>query len=383
MLRAKATNQMIDLESTYHSRERSVNTPSEFIEHPLDRLKAFPSTRYFGSKRHQLPWMYGCLEGIDFYTVLDAFGGTSSASLLFKAMNKSVTFNDGFCFNVVGARALLSNVESQLQKNELVMLLKSVKSRRGFISKTFSGLYFTDAENEWLDGLMCQLAPIVGSAKYDVIMYCLFQACLQKRPFNLFHRANLYLRTASSVKRSFGNLTTWNTPFSDHMLRAFDEYRECSWNSRISQRVLAPNSAEFLGSGYDLVYLDPPYFKLNSHTESYGLRYHFLEGLCEYDSWHSKIDYATKTKRLKDGAYFSAWNERSSFKHQLFQLVETHRNSIVVLSYVANAFPSVSELRSVFRKNFQKYQVKKMVYKQALSKQGREELLFIGHPRKS
>lgn len=35
-----------------------------------------PSTRYQGSKRKILPWIYDCIKDVGFNTVLDAFGGS-------------------------------------------------------------------------------------------------------------------------------------------------------------------------------------------------------------------------------------------------------------------------------------------------------------------
>jgi adenine-specific DNA-methyltransferase len=347
---------------------------------PIKRIKTFPTTRYFGSKRHQLPWLYESLKSVEFSSVLDAFGGTSSTSLLFKAMGKQVTFNDALQFNVHTATVLLANSRAPLGRSDFEHILKRVKRRKGFISQTFQGMYFTDEENEWLDGLMIEINKITG-LNHALLMYCLFQAALQKRPFNLFHRANLYLRTCASITRSFGNLTTWQTPFVNLMLRAYDEYEACSWDSKISQTVLASSDAEALCKGYDLVYLDPPYFKLSSHTESYSLRYHFLEGLCNYDQWPSLIDRKTMTKRLLTRSPLNQWDDRRLFKDKLFQMIEKHRESIVALSYVAQAYPSIADIRTLFRQNFRSFKMKRMSYKQALSKNGREELLFIGYPR--
>lgn len=61
--------------------------PSLHVIQPVPELIAqFPSTRYYGSKRKLLSWLCRHLCTIRFDTVLDAFGGTGSVSLLFKAM---------------------------------------------------------------------------------------------------------------------------------------------------------------------------------------------------------------------------------------------------------------------------------------------------------
>ena len=48
------------------------------IEPVTETIKRFPSTRYYGSKRKLLNWMYPHLAGLRFETALDAFGGSGS-----------------------------------------------------------------------------------------------------------------------------------------------------------------------------------------------------------------------------------------------------------------------------------------------------------------
>ena len=48
----------------------------------------FPQTRYQGSKLKLLDRFLPIFQKIDFNTVLDAFGGTSAVSYMFKSMGK-------------------------------------------------------------------------------------------------------------------------------------------------------------------------------------------------------------------------------------------------------------------------------------------------------
>lgn len=66
----------------------------EEVEEQLNILHKAPTTRYQGSKRSILLWIYENLKSLPFDTVLDGFGGTGSVSYLFELMNKKVTFND-------------------------------------------------------------------------------------------------------------------------------------------------------------------------------------------------------------------------------------------------------------------------------------------------
>jgi adenine-specific DNA-methyltransferase len=54
----------------------------------------FPTTRYQGSKRKLLLWLYKHISPLNFKSVLDVFGGTACVSYLFKIMDKQVTYND-------------------------------------------------------------------------------------------------------------------------------------------------------------------------------------------------------------------------------------------------------------------------------------------------
>lgn len=65
----------------------------------IEELKTIPTTRYQGSKREMLPWIYDCIKNVEFNTVLDAFGGSGMVSCLFKRMGKGVTYNDLYRYN--------------------------------------------------------------------------------------------------------------------------------------------------------------------------------------------------------------------------------------------------------------------------------------------
>src|SRR5204863_2413441 len=80
--------------------------------------------------------------------------------------------------------------------------------------ETFSGIYFTDKENIWIDQTITNIRQLPQPYEYALAFFALCQACIIKRPYNLFHRKNLYIRLAD-VERSFGNKTTWDTSFHE------------------------------------------------------------------------------------------------------------------------------------------------------------------------
>ncbi|MCF6355810.1 MAG: DNA adenine methylase [Candidatus Polarisedimenticolaceae bacterium] len=300
-----------------------------------DKIHAFPSTRYYGSKRRLLPWIFENLKDLTFRTVLDGFGGTSSVSLLFKAMGKEVTYNDALLSNTIAAQALLANKVPFDNIEEVDRFFDSVSPVNGIISEMFQGVFYLNEENSWLDGVI-QAIYLETELKRNIYLYCLFQACLQKRPFNLFHRANLNIRTNTSVKKSFGNQTTWDTSFSILAKRAYRELEQTIWRSPSQHSVLSPTDVSDLDTGYDLVYFDPPYINKKHSGDDYLRRYHFLEGLCQYKEWQDMIDTSYKNLQFKKKIHISEWQSRSYFKERLFSLINKHKKSIVVLSYVDN-----------------------------------------------
>src|ERR1700726_3812663 len=73
--------------------ETAFSAPSSFP--PVsESIKKVPSTRYYGSKRRLLPWIYKSVRELQFESALDIFGGSASVSLLFLLMRKSVTYHD-------------------------------------------------------------------------------------------------------------------------------------------------------------------------------------------------------------------------------------------------------------------------------------------------
>jgi adenine-specific DNA-methyltransferase len=351
---------------------------------PVPQLIArFPSTRYYGSKRKLLPWLYRHLSTNRFDTVLDAFGGTGSVSLLFKAMHKRVTYHDGFRFNEDVARTVLAP-RPALTRQEVEEKLEAVKPCVGVVSQRFSGTFFKDDENVWLDGFIAQIGHGTSAREVKALMsYLVYQACLKKRPFNLFHRANLKLRTNPNVTRSFGNAVTWERTFQHHALQAYDELAGTPTILGPAATVLAAGDAADISPGYDLVYIDPPYINREKryNRDDYWRRYHFLEGLARYEHWAPLIDDRSDIRLFPPSRWFAEWRRTEKFKDRLFAFIDAHRHSIVALSYLSGAIPSETEIMTHFEDRFAQVSVHSAAHHHALSRTCKRELLFIGRPR--
>lgn len=345
-------------------------------------IGTFPATRYYGSKRKLLRWVYDCVKSLEFETVLDGFGGSGSVSQLFRAMRKEVTYSDAFQFNVDIARSTLTN-EKLIGREQVEQFLATVSPVEGAVARNFRNIFFLDGENRWIDGFVETLrSSDVSMFERATLKNLLYQSCLKKRPFNLFHRANLSIRTNKNVRRSFGNFTTWEKSFEEHMLQTYDELSSYRPERLRSAAVLSPDDVCAIAPGYDLVYLDPPYVSTSerANRDNYWLRYHFLEGLARYDDWERGIMKDSKVRKFIEPPHFSAWSSRKTFKEKLFDLIETHRRSIVVLSYVKGAYPDDATIQAFFESKFAKVAIHSTEHHHALGSAKKRELLFIGVP---
>ncbi len=220
------------------------------------RLTAeFPSTRYQGSKAKLVNWIWEQIDGLDFTTCLDAFGGTGAIAYRLKQAGKQVAYNDVLRFNHYFGAALIENDQTQLEMHEVDWLLTRHPEVEypTLVQDHFAGIYFTDAENAWIDQTITNLRQFTDPYKFALGFFALCQACIVKRPYNLFHRKNLYVRLAQ-VQRSFGNKTTWDTPF-DNWFRVFAAEANRSVFSNGWRHHACNCDATSVPGDYDLVYV--------------------------------------------------------------------------------------------------------------------------------
>lgn len=343
----------------------------------VQQASAFPSTRYQGSKAKLSEWIWSQISGLFFDTCLDAFGGTGAVSYRLKQAGKCVTYNDVLRFNALIGTALIENSTAHLRDAHVEQVLnpETGLTYPDFVQRTFHGIYYTDDENAWIDRTVTHIRQIGDAAQQALAYYALFQACLVKRPFNLFHRRNLYLRFAD-VQRRFGNKTSWDRPF-DQWFRQYAREADCAvFDNGRANRALNMDAAD-VPDGYDLVYIDPPYLSARGAGVDYRGFYHFLEGLASYDDWEAQIDTHSLHRRLMP--HDSPWNDRARNYAAFEQLVVRHRRSILVVSYRDDGIPSIDELATLLRQHKREVRIAHYGrYQYALSRnrQSREALLI-------
>ena len=349
----------------------------------------FPTTRYRGSKRKILPWIWDKVKDLPFENVLDLFGGTTVVSLLFKRMGKQVTYNDYSYYNHLAGVAFIENKEIKLDDEDVKFIVDGNYGTTNFISENFKGIYFRESENEWLDQTVGNILAL--EYKYDGIklkykqalaIWALGQACLIKRPFNLFHRKNLNIRTRR-VERQFGNKKTWETPFDIAFRRFANEANQAVFNNNQKNFSTKLNALNYQNQKYDLVYLDPPYFFENQSDANYLMLYHFLDGIAQYKKWGELIDYNSPIRCLKTSEM--TWPHKSKEKLEgiYSDLISKFNESTIVISHKAGSLVSANRLKEILVDNGKSCSIFKKEYSYALNHQNGKshenvECLIIG-----
>ncbi|NOX57997.1 MAG: DNA methyltransferase [Planctomycetes bacterium] len=352
-------------------------TTSTNAETPAETTFALlPPTRYQGSKRRICGWLGLHLSALHFTTVLDAFGGTGSVSYMLKHLGKCVTYNDALAANREMATGLIENGRTVLSTSATSNLLRRITSAAGlgFISETFRGIYFTDEENDWLDGA-CRVIPKMGDRfQRAIAWYALFQSAISKRPYNLFHRANLNLRIAD-VERSFGNKVTWDRSFDEHF-RHFVKQANGAVQPTCGTCVASCCDVTDIVGEFDLVYLDPPYINDKGTGVDYFGFYHFLEGMLDYEGWPARVDWSSKHRRLIGEK--CRWTNKRRVAVAFEEVFERFRDSRLVISYRSDGIPSIEELVAMLRRQNRRPLVYRHDrYRYALSKNKRSSEILI------
>jgi adenine-specific DNA-methyltransferase len=212
--------------------------------------------------------------------------------------------------------------------------------------------------------------------KKTIMLAGLFQACIIKRPFNLFHRNNLYIRNAD-VQRNFGNKATWDKDFHFYFEKFVGEVNEAVLDNQKENLALCKDVMD-LDIDPDLVYFDPPYMNSKGVSVDYHAFYHFLEGLTIYRDWEKRIDFKSHNLHLKKKK--NPWNSPHDIKRAFAKLFQKFRETILVVSYRGDGTPTIDELRSlILNSGKKKVEIKVFEnYKYVLSHGRSEEVLLIG-----
>jgi len=347
---------------------------------PSSSLPRFPATRYQGSKRKVLANLANAFSGLEFTSALDLYSGSGTVSLLLRLLGKRVTSNDYQLFNQVAARVFLNATASAIKSLEYDLELRNLLENwqpdfLRLVSTNYRNVFFTDEENQQIDAF-CQNVARLPSMVRDTYSYAIGQALMKKRPYNLFHRANLDMRTRD-VKRSFGNAATWETSILRHAVAAIRELKEFPFDNLPIGQSLCVNtiSIDKLHGQYDLIYLDPPYLNCKAGGVDYSDFYGFLEGLVDY-SLFSAGDQAYAHKPIAKKP--SNWLAPDTALHELDAICKKWPRSILFLSYRSDGLPTPESTTEVLRQGGRKVEIHTCGdYKYVLSRTSSNEELFL------
>jgi len=335
-----------------------------------------PSTRYQGSKLKLCNWIWSEISRLKFRSVLDAFGGTGSVSYHLKSKGKNVTYNDHLKFNYFVGTALIANSKTKLAADDVDQLVRRDPrlDYEDLIASTFHGIYFKKSENVWLDTVCQNIERLPNKHKRALAYFALFQSCIIKRPYNLFHRKNLYMRTAK-VHRTFYNKKIWDAPFEYHFKRFVEEGNRAVFDSGTQCRAKCSDALKVPGD-YDLVYIDSPYLRANGRGVNYLAYYHFLEGLTCYRDWQNRIDYTKKHRPLKTS--ISPWCDRNRVRSAFLSLFERFNDSALAISYRGDGYLTLDEFITMLRPFKKRIRIAEYgKYKYVLSRNGESKEYLI------
>jgi len=123
-------------------------TPS--VDIPIKRIEKLPLP-YTGNKKKLLYPIYDAIikHGIEFDSVLDAFSGSGSVSLLFKLLGKKVLSNDFLTSSYLNSVAFVENPGIRLSNEDKEFLLYNKNTNKGtFVEDNYLGTQFRQPGKE-------------------------------------------------------------------------------------------------------------------------------------------------------------------------------------------------------------------------------------------
>lgn len=339
------------------------------------QVKAFPSTRYMGSKSKLLDEIWSVASQFEYTNVLDLFSGSGAVSYMFKAQGKNVIANDYMTFSANHTKALVENSTQTLSKDTVNWLLDSHFDHDSFVSSTFKDLYFNDEDNDTIDSLRFGIASLDNAYDRSIAMAALTRACTKKRPRGIF--------TYTGMRYNDGRKDLKLT-LKDHFKSAVDAINDAIFDNGTTCKSINSDAFSISQEPNSLVYFDPPYYSPHSDNE-YVRRYHFIEGLAR--DWKDlTIQDHTRTKKFKN--YPTPFSSRNGAINAFESLFKKHQRSIILVSYSSNSLPTKEEMISMLRKHKQKVEVLPILHRYSIGNQHHKiaqnnnsvtEYLFVGY----
>jgi len=305
-------------------------------EMPANAL-AYPQLRFMGSKSRLLPWIHEVISPLEFNTVLDAFSGSGCVSYLFKTMGKEVISNDFLKFTHQLAVGCIENPGVKVSDDEIVLLLRERKNRNRFISNTFSGIFFSPADLDFLDIVWSNISDLDSPLKKALAICAMVRSCAKKQPRGVF-------TVSGDLSNYDDGRRDLRLSLNEHFLESIKIYNDIVFDNGKLNRALNGNALD-VDIKVDLVYMDPPYVP-RADDNCYIKRYHFLEGLSTY--WEGlELMQTSKVKKLPKR--HTPFSYRKSAVEAFDMMFRKFADSTLILSYSSNGYPDLPVLVNLMK----------------------------------
>jgi DNA adenine methylase/adenine-specific DNA-methyltransferase len=343
-------------------------TSAEVLAH----AQRFPRLRYMGSKYRLLPHLERVFAELGGATAVDAFSGSGVVSYLLKAQGFQVTSNDFLNFPAVIARATVQNSSVTLDAETVDAICGPPADDRDFIQTTFDGLYFDQADRQFLDSAWSHIDQLTGYRR-DLAIAALVLSAARKQPRGVF--------TFTDSSRYADGRRDLQLSLREHFRERVADYNRVVFSNREKSTAIRGEVLDIPATTPDIVYLDPPYAPPRDDND-YIKRYHFLEGLSVY--WQGvTIMEGTKTKKLEKR--YTPFAYKRTIEDALLQTFEHFEDAgAIVLSYSSNAIPDADRIVDLLGKVKTSVEVTSIDHKyhfgthSAAVRRDVSEYLFIG-----
>lgn len=292
---------------------------------------SFPETKYVGSKRALLPFIFDHIPRLKGARVLDAFSGSGCVAYALKRQGYEVHANDFLRFAFHIARATVENNGTVLTDDDIECLLQKNSNAASFIQDTFRDLYFDQEDNRFLDNISANIREVKSSLKRSLALASACRAAMKKRPRGLF---------TFTGHKGWDGRKDLQLSMREQFLIAISQLNGAVFSNRRRNRAFCCDVFDLNPKGYDLVYIDTPYISPFSDCD-YTRRYHFLEGLCTY--WQG-LEIMTETSTKKIRSYPTDFSSKRTAIDAFGRLFEHFKHSALAVSYSSNSIPSKSDM---------------------------------------
>lgn len=340
-----------------------------------EQMHLFPRFRYMGSKFRLLEWIHSIMCELPFDSAMDAFSGSGVVSYLLKSMDKQVFANDSLHFPHVLGQALIQNNATKLSGVDVEFLLSSRAStgESHFIQRTFSGIFYTEADLVFLDNVWAGLREFDSPTKRYLALAALLRSSIKRQPRGVF--------TVSGFGEKYNDgRRDLQLSLQEHFIEQVEVYNAAVFSNGMQNSARHGDVFGAANTLADLVYMDPPYVP-RSDDNCYMKRYHFLEGLSCY--WEGlEIMESSKVRKIKKP--YTPFGYRREAVNAFDQMFRKFADSILVLSYSSNAYPTLDCLTQLMGKYKQSVEVMKKPHRYHFGTHGSvkrnlvEEYLIIG-----